>query len=651
MFARNTVIRAGFAALAILAGTRFAAGDIFIWDGEVNREWGAIRFPTLPPFIETNWNSLALPGADDIVRFSGMSPGDVYVGDLLGTTKSVDGIQFAGPTSYRLVKSNYFGGELRLGGSGIHVEDAALHEIQADLTLTEDTQVTLSPGGLLKLTGKVSGQEAYALTKNGDSSLILSGLDAGSSLERLYPRTGRVSIEGGHLDLGYIFMGSQNSSRVSSLGISGAPELTFEFLELAPSSSNNFIQVIGEGTRITTELRGTDEYADFRLDVDDGAELLLTGERIELDKDDEITVSGGSLFVEQLEVYGGRESHPIRLGDPTDGEALIIGGPRDSFITADIVDDLFSQGSVRKVGPGRLELLGDNAFTGSLVIEEGTVEVTGNAIFRRGDPIEIARSGTLEARVDVLRAIDGPGNIEVTGDVLLGDFTRTDGFRVGRIDVSWRDVVLLDADEAVITEGVSTLDGGRLRTTAGLRVDPNANLQGSGTVDGDMVNLGIVEGTGSGLVLNGRVSGDGDFLGSLTFTGLFEPGNSPGTVTMGSPEFLNVLRMELGGLGEGESDQLRILGDAWLDGVLEIELLGGFQPGLGDRFVLLDAWESGSLDGSFDFVDLPVLPEQLAWETSLDSRGLSLQVVPEPTTTIMLGLGALAMLPRRRYRQ
>ncbi len=650
MFARNPVFRTGIAALAVLAGTSLGAGDTLTWDGEVNREWSAIRFPITPPFIETNWNGLILPGADDVVRFSGASPGDVYVGDLLGTIKSVDGNRFAGPSSYRLVKSSYFGGELRLGGSGIQVEDSALHEIHADLTLTEDTQVTLSSGGLLKLSGKLSGQGAYALTMNGNSSMILSNLDEGSSLDRLYPRTGRVSIEGGHLDLGYIFIGSQNSSQVSSLGISGAPALSVDFLELAPGSSNNFIQVIGEGTRITTELRGTDEYADFRLGVDDGAELLLTGRRVELDEADEISVSGGSLFIEQLEVYGGRESHPIRLGDPIGGEALIIGGQRDSFITADIVDHLYSQGSVRKVGPGRLELLGDNAFTGSLVIEEGIVEVTGNAVFRRGDPIEVARHGTLEAHVDVLRAIDGPGNVEVLGDVLLGDFTTTDGFRIGRMDVNGRDVVLLDADEAVITDGVSTLDGGRLRTTAGLRVDPNATLRGHGTVGGGMVNLGIVEGAGPGLVLNGEVSGDGDFLGSLAFTGLFEPGNSPGTVIFGSPEFLYVLRMALGGLGEGESDRLRILGDAWLDGVLEIELLEGFQPGLGDRFVLLEAPGSGSLNGSFDLLDLPELPGDLIWEAALDSRSFSVQVVPEPATTGILGLGALALVMRRRNR-
>jgi hypothetical protein len=74
------------------------------------------------------------------------------------------------------------------------------------------------------------------------------------------------------------------------------------------------------------------------------------------------------------------------------------------------------------------------------------------------------------------------------------------------------------------------------------------------------------------------------------------------------------LRIELSGLQPGtEHDQLNIAGKASLDGALEVTLIGGFNPSAGNTFDILN-W--GSLNGSFDTINLPALSPGLMWNVS-----------------------------------
>jgi hypothetical protein len=71
----------------------------------------------------------------------------------------------------------------------------------------------------------------------------------------------------------------------------------------------------------------------------------------------------------------------------------------------------------------------------------------------------------------------------------------------------------------------------------------------------------------------------------------------------------------------------------------------GFQPRAGDVFDIMD-W--GSVSGTFNDVNLPVLTSGLAWDASDLYRTGELKVLPEPATLSLLALGALAMIRRRR---
>jgi len=97
--------------------------------------------------------------------------------------------------------------------------------------------------------------------------------------------------------------------------------------------------------------------------------------------------------------------------------------------------------------------------------------------------------------------------------------------------------------------------------------------------------------------------------------------------------------------GDAEGDYgLLSSGHLALDGTLRITLTGGYMPGLGASFSLLDFTTTS---GAFTAYDLPALAPGLAWDTSQLSADGTLLVIPEPAASSLI-LAALAALHCRR---
>jgi len=228
----------------------------------------------------------------------------------------------------------------------------------------------------------------------------------------------------------------------------------------------------------------------------------------------------------------------------------------------------------------------------------------------------------------IARVAAGFGSvIEATGDMDLGRAADLDGFfSDGVLIVGGNVVTIYDANQAVLGSLTELGDGpadGVLIADNGLVVEFGKNISGQGLVvtpddpSVPLTNNGVVIGDYPGAIeLTGYVNGVGT-LTNVTVSGTLSPGLSPVRMHAANLGISSAgkLVMELGGLSGGSQyDQLDVDGDLALDGTLQVLLIDGFAPEIGDSFDILDF---ASLSGpGFDAVDLPVLAGRRAWDES-----------------------------------
>jgi hypothetical protein len=151
---------------------------------------------------------------------------------------------------------------------------------------------------------------------------------------------------------------------------------------------------------------------------------------------------------------------------------------------------------------------------------------------------------------------------------------------------------------------------------------------------GDFVNNGtVLTATGATTVFLATQTGGGSFTGGGTveYFGAIIPGNSPALISYGGDVVLGpaaTLKIELGGTTRGSMyDALNIVGNLSTESALEVSLINGFVPAIGQTFDILN-W--GSLSGQFSSLTLPSLPGR-SWDTSQLYQNGTLRVVA-PTT-------------------
>ncbi|MHC4717852.1 MAG: PEP-CTERM sorting domain-containing protein, partial [Planctomycetota bacterium] len=387
----------------------------------------------------------------------------------------------------------------------------------------------------------------------------------------------------------------------------------------------------------------------------------------------------------------------LTLGDPASYTGVQIGGGLD--VGAHTV-------TLRKAGFFNIGMLTN--------IAGGTLDATGGVSIPAGN--SVVAFGAITGRI----AAEAGSTIDAVGDLSLGDASSLAGFTsAGELKVNRHTVVLLDANEAVLGSLTTIGDAGRwgtLTAANGSLLGFGRNLSGYGYVHGDFVNNGYVLGQGTGgegqrLEFTGTVSGVGSFGGDVHFSGVYSPGLSTAAVEFdGNVSFASgsTVRIELGGREPGsQHDQLNVAGLAELDGTLDISLINGFVPAVGDeievltcgsrsgRFAAVEGWHlrnglalvtlneemefflhctymgDATLDGQVGIADLAALADNYgltigaAWGRGdfnvdgivgiadlavlADNYGRKAESpVPEPAGVSLLALGAMALFRRRR---
>ncbi len=455
----------------------------------------------------------------------------------------------------------------------------------------------------------------------------------------------RVS-DGGVVDLGDSELEVKSLSRIELAG----GTLTADRLRLLPGSR---LSGYGEiDARVTS-------FSGVEITVTGGL-LEISGSSVELGGDTLVTNSGTlstSSFGPSTEVQGGAiiaASATLEAGKSISGYGIIVGQPSGPGLNL-----LASNPSGTVDFRGRLDVGTETAT----IYSQGRPTISGELVFLPGGQLVTPNNEYLVGNGGVIRgAADlsgqrfigvegstvraegglaaGPTNVLALGDASSAAGFYSNGSLIVEADANLR---LDDANGAVLDSGALVTLGGAgqgsgpstLVAASGLTLDFGGSIEGVGTIDTPddaatpFINNGHIQGESltEPITLEGYVKGVGT-IDNAIITGTDAPGFSPASVLRGSISYSGVLEIELGGTNPGSDfDHLNhLIGDgiANLGGELQVLLLGGFSPELGDSFEILTAT---SVLSEFDSEILPSLGSGLEFDVEYTSSSVLLNVV------------------------
>ncbi len=548
-------------------------------------------------------------------------------------------------------------------------------------TVTIDSDLTIAELVTGRFTSPPPGQTGIGtINITGGTISVTNWLTAGRGQDSL-PVTGTIHISGGTVNktgAGQTAVGRQAGATGfltisgnaifnhggtgplhvgSGTGGQGTMNVQGGVINYSPTSGGEFhVGANGGNTGTMNQSGGTvNVTAGARLAVGSGAGSTGT-----------FNLSGGNLNVGNLPIVIGR--------DNGSGTMTMTGG------------------TVTKTGNTNVILgtLGTGSSQGHLHQSGGLFDIQGGrlVITEQNATSSVTLSGTAQLNAPLVsmaeRHADGQATLNLNGGTLVtgeingnapwtpgdtGPGTSTIHFNGGLLRAAGNNSAFI----ANITNA-NIGNGGMRIDTNGFAIGTAQNFTGTGTgglevlgggsleLNGNSSHTGITLVSIGSLYVNGELSntsatsvedgatlgGNGSLAGATTIheNGTISPGMSVGELSL---EMLAILEngiflAEI--TGAGVNDKLDISGAFIFDGILKLAL-DGYAPVLGDEFDLADF--SGNVTGSWslDISDAALSPG-LLWDTSRFNTEGILQVIPEPSSALLLLLGGLPILRRRR---
>jgi hypothetical protein len=620
-------------------GLPFAAGSNGTISVDPGRSLVITRDLTIPrPLQVSLGGTLASEGADTDVTIGHLNVGYDSTGQVLSRTLTLNDYGFLDPGGHLTLASSvrttlqgglsmYGGGTLKQDGD-ISVTGGVVNLAMQTLdwgnsTPTKSNDLTIHPNSMLEVNSSVVGTFRGELTVNsavlqvdtpggwqlgsetattagGMLSLIKSG--AATPIVRGTPLTARhwIVTSGGDTfiesDLTVmptatvvVFGGSRlflmgnttlRGGSISGLGdlvqrgdIDVTDDTTIDTERFAWGNSlgsNLNTLTVHRGRTLTVNSASTDDTNNqFRGGIRlDGGTLVVNTDAGWALPAQQLFLVGGALELDGTVVAPHVQGQPLAVA----GRIYVTGGP--AHLDSEVGFQSTQQTDI--AAGATLHVNGVATYAGGSFTGAGTLQHNGTALLASNNPLIAPRF----VQNGLLTILNPSNNAAIQAPVI--DFQPA-----SRTRVIW-DL--------------------HLRGNAVMR--PGAMFEGGGTL--------VVDPTGS-------FTGGGNLGVSLENQGTVRPGFSPGTLSVigdyaqgASAE----LHIDLAGATRGAWDLLSASGAVSLDGSLNVFLLGGYTPALGESFTIVTA--RGGVSGTFSDAVLPPLPAGQTWSIEYDPTSVVL---------------------------
>ena len=588
-----------------------------------------------------------LAGADVLVGAAGVAHSFVGIRNGVSGEVTVDGMGSTWSTTGVLT----MGYDNSTGGGGdatVTIQNNAVVTVGEDVHIGSTSQINVSGGGSLDSGGDlmIDGGSLTATT-NAQVDFVAGTFESGTTVT---VASGATLTHTGMLDLQsnatmQVHSGATYASYFTRVGTTPGPaaQLLIDAPGTRVTSPSCCIDVgyggagvmtVTDGARVETPTGAVGSFGPGSIGT-----LTLSGRAANGDRSSWITSVGlnmGLSATSEGTIF-------IQDGGLLDAASLSVGTPGKGTV---FVDGVHSTGVPSLLDVGVLDI-GGGPFgngTGDVTVMNGGRIVGGS--------VNLAASGGAAALTitDADSALVQSGAATLTvGHAALGSATVhvLDGGVVtsgtGPIIVAETGAVTLDGSVAqgrFNANGPMTVRGavavGDLPTEAGGFLDVNAGL----TIDGGTVQLrsGVVDANAITTMNGGALDFDGGTLHVDAFNGnllneggTLAPGHSAGATAVSGNYTQRVgarLEVEISGVIAGQWDTLAIGGNAVLDGTLEIKLIDGFEPVLGNSFTILTT-NVGNVGDVFAMEILPVV-NGVTFDVVYNPKSVVLAVIEAP---------------------
>jgi len=211
-----------------------------------------------------------------------------------------------------------------------------------------------------------------------------------------------------------------------------------------------------------------------------------------------------------------------------------------------------------------------------------------------------------------------------------------------------------------LTTGSSAIVGGSVNNAGTIGIDGTSSLTAKGGFNqsrGSTLVNGMLNVTGTGANFQGgALTGTGTLNGNLTMAGMMMPGNPTGTFTLNgnyTQTSAGTLAEQVGWLNGSNANLFKVSGTANLAGTLALSLLSGYNPMVGDSFVLMTFLSD---TGTFSNVTGANIGNNLMLDVIYDAHDVRVEVeaasvaTPEPGSNLLVLAGLLPVLALARKR-